>query len=126
VIDIQLEDIVTPTQAAGFLPQFRGGKKVNLSTIWRWMEEGISGVKLEALWVGGVRSTSKEALQRFCEGVTVTAARSKGPVGAGARQAAARTRTEAQRRKASSKAGEQLDRLIGNPPKRGRRAATSK
>ncbi|MDB4631900.1 DUF1580 domain-containing protein, partial [bacterium] len=64
-------------------PQFIK-KRFNLSraphvhSVFRWMEKGVSGVKLETLFISGERVTSEEALLRFF--VKSTAAKGKKPV----------------------------------------------
>jgi len=69
-IDILSEAVVSPTEAARLLPRRRAGKKPNVATLYRWMTTGCRGVLLESIQVGGTRSTSREALQRFCERLT--------------------------------------------------------
>jgi hypothetical protein len=51
----------------------RGGKRVNASTVWRWVHHGVKGVRLEALRLGNEWYTSREALQRFAERLTLQA-----------------------------------------------------
>ena len=36
-----------------------------ISAIYRWMQRGIKGVRLDAIRIGGTTYTSREALQRF-------------------------------------------------------------
>jgi hypothetical protein len=115
MISIEDEDIVTFVQATDWLPRRRAGKKTALTTLWRWTNVGIKGVLLETIYVGAVRCTSRQALQRFFE--RVTAAR-KGGSSQSATGPSGRTRTEAERRKASEKAGAELAAMIANPPKR--------
>ncbi|MEK6236566.1 MAG: DUF1580 domain-containing protein [Planctomycetales bacterium] len=40
------------------------------STIHRWRDPGLRGVRLEAIRIGGAWHTSMEAFQRFCEALT--------------------------------------------------------
>lgn len=42
-------------------------KRVNVSTVWRWTNRGIKGVKLETIKLGGKTLTSQQALTRFIE-----------------------------------------------------------
>jgi hypothetical protein len=86
------------------------------------MEQGIAGVRLEVIYAGGTRCTSKQAIQRFFE--RVTAARTGGPPdpATNAPQPIARTRTESQRHEAATKAGEAFDRMGDKPKRRGRKA----
>lgn len=72
-IDIRHEEIF-PLTAATKLPCFRnrrGGKHINVSTLWRWATTGCRGVRLETIMAGGSRATSLEAVERFFEALTV-------------------------------------------------------
>ena len=66
-IDLQSEEILPLTEVAKALPRLRGGRKVHLSTIYRWISRGVNGVRLESLKLGRATVTSREALQRFAE-----------------------------------------------------------
>ncbi len=59
------EDLITLAQAGQMIP----GKR-DPSTIWRWINAGRYGVRLESLEVGGVTYTTRTAIQEFCEAVT--------------------------------------------------------
>ena len=61
-IDIHSDSLLTISQAAKSLPT-----RPNVSTVWRWIQRGVRGVKLDSVVVGGRRLTSKEALQSFVE-----------------------------------------------------------
>ena len=68
-IDIRSEEIF-PLTAATKLRCFanrRGGKRINVSTLWRWATTGVHGVKLETIMAGGSRVTSLEAVERFSQ-----------------------------------------------------------
>ncbi len=67
--DISEEELVSFTQARGLVP----GKRPHLSALYRWAYKGVRGVKLEYVMIGGAKFTSREALQRFFEGVTSAA-----------------------------------------------------
>lgn len=72
-IDIRTEEVFSLT-AATKLPVFRhrrGGKRINVSTLWRWATNGVRGIKLETIMVGGTRETSLEAIERFFEALTL-------------------------------------------------------
>lgn len=58
------ESIMTFSEAARTLPRI-DGKRVHASTIWRWAQRGIRGIRLETRRVGGRFFTSREALERF-------------------------------------------------------------
>ncbi|GAG89257.1 unnamed protein product [marine sediment metagenome] len=67
-IDIQTERTVTFKEAARYLPGHPA-----ISTLHRWRNRGIKGVKLETIRIGGVRYSSRQALQRFFNATTVAA-----------------------------------------------------
>ena len=48
------------------LPYMRGrGRKLSIATLWRWINSGLQGVRLETVKIDGTRCTSVEAVQRF-------------------------------------------------------------
>jgi hypothetical protein len=62
---ISLQDeLLTPKQAASLLPLIEG-KAIDQSAIWRWARQGLQGVKLEHIRLGGRILTTMEALERF-------------------------------------------------------------
>jgi hypothetical protein len=65
VADILDEQFVTLENACKFIPGLRPGKNVNRSTIYRWSDSGVRGVRLETIQVGGRRMTTHEAIKRF-------------------------------------------------------------
>jgi len=69
-----------------------------VSTIYRWAQRGIRGVKLETLRLGGGLVTSVEALQRFAE-------RLSAPEGTEI------TRSQPQRRRDLARAEAELDKV---------------
>jgi hypothetical protein len=57
------EDLLTFREAQLAFP---GRKKVGAATLHRWRTHGVSGGdKLEACLIGGIRYTSKQAIERF-------------------------------------------------------------
>lgn len=70
MIELTSERVMTLAQATKHLPRRRRGKKPHASTIYRWAMNGVHGVRLEVIRVGGSLCTSLEALQRFCERCT--------------------------------------------------------
>jgi hypothetical protein len=103
MIDVANESLLSLAQAAATLPPGRGGKKVHLSTILRWILDGVrrptGRVQLEAIRVGGRWLTSKEALQRFAERLTPDCS-----------QPVQWPRTPAARRRASDRAAKELEK----------------
>lgn len=70
MIDHAKEHMLTMAEAAKSLPKRPNKKKVPPNTIVRWSQQGLSGVFLETIRIGGTRMTSREALQRFFEALT--------------------------------------------------------
>jgi hypothetical protein len=68
MIDPQTEQLLSFPQAAGCLPS-----RPHICTLHRWRLNGISGVRLETVRIGGRRFTSREALERFNAAVTAAA-----------------------------------------------------
>lgn len=66
MIDITCETILTLSDAAKSLPR-RSGRRIHVSTLYRWSQRGCRGIRLETAQLGGSRITSMQALQRFCE-----------------------------------------------------------
>jgi hypothetical protein len=52
MIDTTAETIRPLSQAARLTPS-RSGHGVNTSTIWRWAQRGVKGIRLETLCVSG-------------------------------------------------------------------------
>ena len=59
------KDLITLAKAGQIIPGVR-----HPSTVWRWVNVGRYGVRLESLEVGGVTYTSRTAIQNFCEDIT--------------------------------------------------------
>jgi hypothetical protein len=70
-IDPNNETLISLADATRLLPARRKGRKPHLSCIYRWTVSGCRGVILESIQVGGTRCTSKEALARFLEALTL-------------------------------------------------------
>ncbi len=102
-IDPNTETILSLTEAPKTLPARRRGKKPHVSCIYRWTTTGCKGVILESIQVGGTRCTSREALARFFEKLTVAS----NP--AGHRVVSAERREQSQKR-AAEKASQELER----------------
>jgi len=69
-IDIAKEEIVPLVQVPVRVPRQRGGKKLAVSTAFRWAKAGLRGVRLETIQIGGTKCTSVQALQRFFEALS--------------------------------------------------------
>ena len=81
MIDVASEAVFPLREAPDHVPK-RNGKKVHISTVIRWKDRGIAGVKLETILIGGVRYTADSALSRFFRVATASrdAQRKDGPV----------------------------------------------
>lgn len=68
MIDPNSETLLSLTDAANTLPG-----RPNVTTVWRWRNRGVRGVRLETICLGGRRFTSREALSRFFAATTAAA-----------------------------------------------------
>lgn len=93
MIDIHTEQLLTLKSAARSIPGRDGDRPINISTIWRW----VLARKLESIRIGGIRYTSRQAIQRFVERLNPE------------QTTAPAIRTATQRRRASEKAARELE-----------------
>lgn len=68
MIDVDNEKLISFAQATKILPG-----RPNITTVWRWRNRGVKGVRLETILSGGRRFTSVEAIRRFQAAVTAAA-----------------------------------------------------
>jgi hypothetical protein len=61
-IDVEAETLVHFPDARS---AFHGGRRVSLASLHRWRLNGVRGVKLETILIGGLRYTSRESIARF-------------------------------------------------------------
>ncbi len=61
-IDHEVEALIPFNEARSAFP---GRNNIALQTLHRWRLRGVRGVKLETVLVGGLRYTSREAINRF-------------------------------------------------------------
>jgi hypothetical protein len=94
--DLKTETLLTITQATKHLPT-----RPAVVTVWRWINRGCRGIRLESIAIGGRRYTSVEALNRFCAATTAAAY---------SEEAKERARTPRQRQRASERAAAELAR----------------
>jgi hypothetical protein len=73
------ETVIPLAEVPKYVPTRRGGKKLHAATAFRWVKDGVRGVKLESLRVGGTLCTSVQALQRFFERLSETDGRADQP-----------------------------------------------
>ena len=62
LIDLKSEEVITFRDATALVPT---RPPVSVSTISRWCTTGCRGIKLESVFVGGRRKTTRQALERF-------------------------------------------------------------
>ena len=67
MIDVKFETFVSFKVASERLPRRRAWKRPHPATLYRWAKDGLHGIKLETIQIGGTLCTSLEALQRFFE-----------------------------------------------------------
>lgn len=58
------EQLISLREVPSLVPP-RRGKRLHISTVYRWVLKGVRGKILDSALLGGVRYTSLEALQRF-------------------------------------------------------------
>ena len=92
------EHLLTLSAAARELPG-PSGRGVHVATLWRWAHRGVRGIRLESVMIGGIRYTSREALERFVAATTAAADGSR---------PAPQTRTSRQRQRAIESAEREL------------------
>lgn len=61
-IDTSIETIIAFSDAR---TEFGDGRRKSLATLHRWRLHGVRGVRLETVLIGGLRYTSREAIDRF-------------------------------------------------------------
>jgi hypothetical protein len=99
MIDVLTEDLISLKEFSRMCPPRRNGKRPVLSCVYRWVKDGIRGVRLETICIGGTRCTSREAAARFFSRITAQAdgeqsAESARPASTPRREAAADRLTE--------------------------------
>ena len=62
-IDVQSETLISFSDARSAFPGIV--RRLSLATLHRWRLNGVRGVKLETVLIGGLRYTSREAIDRF-------------------------------------------------------------
>ena len=65
MIDIRTEKIFPLGELPKRVPRRRGGRKLAISTGFRWASSGYRGAVLETVQIAGTKCTSLEALERF-------------------------------------------------------------
>jgi Protein of unknown function (DUF1580) len=65
MIDVSREELIPIRLVPRRLPPRPSGRSVHVSAVYRWVQRGVRGVRLDAIRIGGTTYTSQEALQRF-------------------------------------------------------------
>ena len=73
------EQLLSFSQVARVLPPGRNGRPVAPSTVFRWVRDGVRGIRLEAIRIGGRWLTTREAVARFSAALTAAEAPSTTP-----------------------------------------------
>lgn len=94
MLDLSHETAIAVNKAPAHIPS-----RPHLSTVWRWVLNGVRGIKLETFVVGCQRYTTKEAIERFIAATTAKANGEPTPV-----------RTPRQRQRAVEAAERELER----------------
>lgn len=68
MIDVYQEDVFPIKKSPAEIPG-----RPHISTVIRWWQRGVRGVHLETILIGGIRYTSRQAIQRFIEATTTAA-----------------------------------------------------
>jgi hypothetical protein len=106
MIEIGSEVLIPLRKAASLVPPARDGLRTHHSTLIRWILDGArdphgEAVRLEAIRIGNRWLTSREALQRFMERLTPNLDAPAPPA----------PRTPGRRRRASARAGAELEKM---------------
>ncbi|MFN9433711.1 MAG: DUF1580 domain-containing protein [Planctomycetota bacterium] len=62
MIDLSIETVFPVSEAPQHIPG-----RPSKGSCWRWVLQGVGGIKLESILIGGKRFTSHEAIQRFVD-----------------------------------------------------------
>ena len=62
MIDLSTETVFPVSEAPKHIPG-----RPSQGSCWRWVLQGVGGIKLESILIGGKRFTSHEAIQRFVD-----------------------------------------------------------
>lgn len=65
MINIDNEELLTLKEVARLFPSARTDGTIRLNTVYRWVNKGFRGVRLETVDVGGACYSSREAVKRF-------------------------------------------------------------
>ena len=103
MIDSTTEHLVPIRDVPKCLPPRPTGKRIHVSAVYRWLQRGVHGIRLESIKIGGTTYTSREALQRFADKLTQPASD----------HTSASTSTTATRQRQINRAGQEVDDILG-------------
>jgi hypothetical protein len=95
MICLESEHLIAVADAPSVIPG-----RPHKGTVWRWVLNGIRGIKLESIVVGSKRFTSREAVDRFISATTAVANGEPAP-----------TRSPRAREREIARATDELDRM---------------
>jgi len=70
MIEVTTESLIPLHDVPRLLPSRGNGKRIHISAVYRWIQRGVRGVRLESVKIGGTSYTTAEALQRFADQLT--------------------------------------------------------
>ena len=70
------EDVIPLSAVPDEIP----GKQIHPTTVWRWSNRGVRGIRLEVVKVGYEIRTSRQAVRRFLERINLPATSEPGVV----------------------------------------------
>ena len=76
MIETSIETLIPIKEVPAHLEKITG-KLPHIASIYRWIQIGIAGIRLDTLIIGGTRLTSTEALDRFFQESTKAKAKGK-------------------------------------------------
>jgi len=65
MIDLSNENVFPVNEAPKHI-----ASRPSQASVWRWVLNGVGGIKLDSILIGGRRLTSSEAIQRFADART--------------------------------------------------------
>lgn len=65
MIDTTKEQLIPVREVPGYLEQRGFRERVHVGAVYRWILNGLDGVRLESVRIGGTTLTSAEAIQRW-------------------------------------------------------------
>lgn len=67
------QQLIEISQCPSYL-ESKTGNRVHVATVYRWVKDGIAGVTLDTIFIGGKRYSTPEALDQFFQESTAAKA----------------------------------------------------